>query len=125
MITDSFDNKTQPLFTLKDFYGERKHLVDICLVIFSKSIFDYILSAFHCEKIAVMEAVNGNNHVYKFTYRGKDLAFYLSCVGATAAAHFVVEANCLTGASKFIMFGSYGSLEGEKTANKYVIPTEA
>ncbi len=125
MITDSFDNKTQPIFTLKDFYGERKHLVDICLVIFSKNIFDYILSNFRHEKIAVMEAVNGNNSVYKFAYQGKDIAFYLSCVGSTAAAHFLVEANWLTGASKFVMFGSAGSLDGEKTTNKYVIPTEA
>lgn len=125
MITDSFDNKTQPIFTLKDFYGEQKHLVDICLVIFSKNICDYILSNFRCEKISEMEAVNGNNPVYKFVYRGKDIAFYLSCVGSTAAAHFLVEANWLTGASKFIMFGSAGSLDGEKTTNKYVIPTEA
>ncbi len=125
MITDSFDNKTQPLFTLKDFYGERKRLVDICLVIFSKNIFDHILSAFRCEKIAVMEAVNGSIPVYKIVYRGKAIAFYLSCVGSTAAAHFIIEANWLTGASKFVMFGSAGSLDGEKTANKYVIPTEA
>ncbi len=125
MITDSFDNKTQPLFTLQDFYGDRKHLVDICLVIFSKDIFDYILSAFCCEKIAEIEAVNGNTPVYKFAYRGKDIACYLSCVGSTAAAQFLIEANWLTGASKFIMFGSAGSLDGEKTANKYVIPTEA
>lgn len=125
MITDSFDNKTQPLFTLKDFYGERKHLVDICLVVFSKSIFDYILSTYRYEQIAVMKAVNGDNPVYKFTYQGKDIAFYLSCVGSTAAAHFVVEVNWLTGASKFIMFGSAGSLDGEKTTNKYVIPSEA
>lgn len=125
MITDSFDNKTQPLFTLKDFYGERKRLVDICLVIFSKNIFDYILSTFRCEKIAVMKVVNGDISVYKFAYREKDIAFYLSCVGSTAAAHFLVEANWLTGASKFIMFGSAGSLDKEKTANKYVIPTEA
>ena len=24
MITDSFDNITEPVFTLKDFYGEKK-----------------------------------------------------------------------------------------------------
>lgn len=125
MITDSFDDKTQPLFTLKDFYGERKHLVDICLVVFSKDIFDYILSTFPYEKIAAMEAVNGSYPIYKFAYCGKDIAFYLSCVGSTAAAHFLIEANWVTGASKFIMFGSAGSLDGEKTANKYVIPTEA
>lgn len=125
MITDSFDNKTQPILTLKDFYGERKHLVDICLITFSKNIYDYILSTFRCKKIAEIKACNGNTLVYKFSYQGKDIAFYLSPVGSTVAAHFSIEANWLTGASKFIMFGSAGSLDGEKTTNKYVIPTEA
>ncbi|MBD5636873.1 MAG: nucleoside phosphorylase [Clostridia bacterium] len=125
MITDSFDNKTQPILTLKDFYGERKHLVDICLITFSKNIFNYILSTFRCEEIAEIEAPNGNTTIYKFTYQGKDIAFYLSCVGSTAASQFSIEANWLTGASKFIMFGSAGSLDDEKTTNKYVIPTEA
>lgn len=125
MITDSFDNKTKPILTLKDFYGERKHLVDLCIITFSKNIFDYILSTFRCEKIAEIEAVNGNTPIYKFAYQGKDIAFYLSPVGSTATAHFTIEANWLTGVSKFIMFGSAGSLDGEKTTNKYVIPTEA
>ncbi len=125
MITDSFDNKTQPVLTLKDFYGERRHLVDICLITFSENIYDCILSTFRCEKIAEISAPNGNTPVYKFNYHGKDIAFYLSCIGSTAAAEYAIEANWLTGVSKFIMFGSAGSLDGEKTANKYVIPTEA
>ena len=125
MITDSFDNKTQPILTLKDFYGERKHLVDLCIITFSKNIFDNILATYSCENIAEIEAPNGNTPIYKFAYHGKDIAFYLSAIGSTATAEFLIEANWLTGASKFIMFGSAGSLDGEKTTNKYVIPTEA
>ena len=34
MITDSFDNKTEPVFTLKDFYGEREMMLDTCIIIF-------------------------------------------------------------------------------------------
>lgn len=125
MITDSFDDKTQPILTLKDFYGERKNMMEICLVIFSKNISDYILSTYSCDKIAEIEAPNGNTPIYKFAHNGKDIAFYLSCIGATAAAEYICEANWLTGASKFIMFGYAGSLDGEITKNKYVIPTEA
>lgn len=125
MITDSFDNITRPILTLKDFYGERKHLADICLITFSKNISDYILSTFRCEKITVIKTVNGKCPIYKFAYQGKDIAFYLSCIGSTMASEYLIEANWLTGASKFIMFGSAGSLDSEKTTNKYVIPTEA
>lgn len=125
MITDSFDNTTKPIITLQDFYGERKHLVDICLIIFSRKIFNHILSAYRCEKIAEIGAANGSYPIYKLAYRDKEIAFYLSGIGSTLAAQFAVEANWLTGASKFIMFGSAGSLDREKTVNKFVVPTEA
>ena len=38
MITDCFDNKTEPVITLRDFYGEQKHLVEKCLILFSQRI---------------------------------------------------------------------------------------
>ena len=125
MITHSFDNKTKPIISLKDFYGERRHLVDICLIIFSRKISEHILSTYRCEKIAEIGAANGHYPIYKFTYNDKEIAFYLSGIGSTLAAQFAIETNWLTGASKFIMFGSAGSLDGEKTANKFVVPTEA
>ena len=31
MITDCFDIDTEPIISLKDFYGEPKKIVDICL----------------------------------------------------------------------------------------------
>ena len=46
-------------------------------------------------------------------------------MGAACAGADIVESNWLTGATHFIMFGSAGSLDGEKTAGKFVIPTEA
>ena len=38
MITDSFDDKTQPIVSLSDFYGEQKHIVDVCVITFSRQI---------------------------------------------------------------------------------------
>lgn len=125
MITDSFDDKTRPLVSLSDFYGEQKHIVDVCLVTFSYVIRDEILSRFECEQIAAISAANGAFPIYKFKYKGKDVAFYLSAIGSALSANFVAEANWLTGAKKFVMFGSSGSLNNEITANKFVIPTEA
>lgn len=46
MITDSFDNKTQPVFTLRDFYGERKNLLDLCIIIFSREIYERVLALY-------------------------------------------------------------------------------
>ena len=125
MITDSFDIKTEPIVTPGAFNGEQKHICDICIVLFSKVIYENVLSTYPCETVAVLEACNGDKPIYVFTHRGKKLAFYLSSIGSTAAATEAIMANWLTGATKFIMFGSAGSLNQRATEGKYVVPTEA
>ena len=125
MITDSFDSKTAPIISPGAFYGEQKHLCDICIVIFSKVIFDHVLERFPCEKVAEIHACNGRRPVYILTHGDRRIAFYLSSVGSTAAATDVIEVNWFTGATRFIMFGSAGSLDQQATTGKYVIPTEA
>lgn len=125
MIIDSFDNKTEPVMSIKDFYGEKKEIIDICLVIFSKIIFEHILNNFKCEVIGEIKGCNGETPIYKFNYEGKELGFYLSMLGSTMASTLVIETNWITGATKFIMFGSSGSLNKEVTNNKYIIPTMA
>ena len=125
MITDSFDNKTEPLMSLKDFYGDKKEIIEICLVIFLKEIYEYILKTYECEVIGNIKACNGEYPIYKFNYEGKVLGFYLTMIGSTMSSQFVIETSWITGATKFIMFGSSGSLNKEITTNKYVIPKEA
>ena len=125
MITESFDNTTEPIINMEEFYGQRKHLLDICLVVFSKSIYETILEMYACRQIAEIYAVNGVTPIYCFTHEEKDIAFYLSPLGSAGCAQDVIEANWMTGARHFIMFGSAGSLDGEKTDGKFVIPTEA
>lgn len=125
MITDSFDPNTRPLVSLRDFYGERRQLVEVCLVTFSRVISDAILSSYECESIGEIRAANGNISIYSFHSGGRRIAFYLSLIGSTGASQCVMEANWVTGATKFVMFGSSGSLDSERTANRFVIPTEA
>ena len=75
MITDCFDDKTEPVISLRDFYGEQKHLVETCLILFSQKIYQHLLDTFPSEKIGLVGAC-----------KGKDIAFYLSGIGSAAAA---------------------------------------
>ena len=125
MITDCYDIETKPIISLKDFYGEQKHLLDICLIIFSKEIHSHLLSTYQCEEIGAMIACNGNIPIYKMKYKGLDIAFYLTGIGSAVASSQCIEASWLTGATKFIMFGSCGSLDKEKTDGKFILPTES
>lgn len=123
MITDAFDNTTEPLVSLADFYGEQKHMMDRCLVTFSGEIHRYLLQHFPCERIAEITSANGSCPVYETVYGGVKTAFYLSPIGSTLAAQAVMEVSWVTGAEHFVMFGSAGSLDPEVTEGKYVIPS--
>lgn len=123
MITDCFDNKTELVISLRDFYGEQKHLVETCLILFSQKIYQHLLEAFPCERSGDRR-VHGNIPIYAMNYKGKDVAFYLSGIGSAAAASECYEASWIVGASKFVMFGSCGSLNREATLGKFIVPTE-
>ncbi len=125
MIRLCYDIETKPIISLKDFYGEKKSLLEKCLIILSKKIHDRLLETFECNEIACLTACNGNTPIYKMNLNGEDIGFYLSSIGSAIAAGECFEANWTTGATKFIMFGSCGSLNKEVTAGKYIIPTES
>lgn len=125
MITDCFDIETEPIINVSDFCGEKKHLVDVCLIIYSWEIQEHLLNTFECEKIGELGACNGRIPIYKIHYKGKDVAFYLTGIGSAVAATQCYEASWLIGAAKFIMFGSCGSLDREQTHGKYIVPTES
>lgn len=125
MINDFFDNESEPIVSLEAFYGPKQHLIEKCLVIFSEEIYKYLLQQYECKQIAEIRACNGNRQVWSFEDHGEPIAFYLTPIGSAGAGGTVAEVNHLTGATKFIMFGSCGSLDGAKTSGKFIVPTQA
>ena len=87
MIIHDFDIDTEPIVNLEHFYGEKKHLVDKCLILVSKVIHDYLLRSYDCEKIGEIAACNGNIGIYCFSHEGERIAFYLSGVGSAVARY--------------------------------------
>ena len=124
MITDVFE-KSEVLFGPKDFYGEQKHLCDKCIIVFSEKIFAYMLETYVHEEAGFIRCCNGITTVYVFEIDGMKIAGYLSHIGSALAGNDVIDVNWLTGANKFIMFGSAGSLDSNATNGKFVIPTES
>ena len=124
MITDAFDN-SEVLFGTKDFYGEQKHLCDKCMIVFSEQIFEYMLDTYEHQEVGAIRCCNGITPVYVFDIEGMKIAGYLSHIGSALAGGDVIDVNWLTGAVKFIMFGSAGSLDSGLTTGKFVIPTHS
>ena len=125
MITDSFDNKSEPLMTPESFIGPKRHLADVCILTFSNVILAELRTRFPLREIGFLRSVNGNRPIYAFELEGRTVIFFMVNIGATIAGNDVIELNWITGATKFIMFGSAGSLNRSATQGKYVIPTEA
>ena len=125
MIIHDFDPETPSMIDMEAFYGPQKHLVDKCLVLFSKEIHDHLLGRYDCAVIGRIGACNGYTPIYSFQLEGEMVAFFLSAIGSALASGFCYEVHWQTGATKFVMFGSCGSLNGEVTRGKYIVPTEA
>ncbi|MBR3200856.1 MAG: nucleoside phosphorylase [Mogibacterium sp.] len=125
MMNEFYDPETKPLFTPEDFYGPKRDCADICIVIFSRRIYAHMLERFDCVKCGEMTGCNMFTPIQVFEYNGRRIAFYLSAIGSAIASHQVIEANWLTGAEIFIMFGSAGTLDSKRTAGRYVVPSMA
>ena len=93
MITDSYDIQTEPMLSLRDFYGEPGHLVEKCLILFSKSIHQYLLDTFECQPIGTLTSCNGNKTIYQFCHEGENIGFYLTDIGSALAASLCYEAS--------------------------------
>ncbi len=125
MIIHDYDDQSEPMISLANFYGTPKKLVRKCLIIFSGDIYRHMTEAFECRKIGEIGTCNGRIPINSFIFEGEEIAFYLSCIGSAMAADLCYEAHWQVGAEDFIMFGSCGSLDRDKTVGHYVIPTEA
>lgn len=125
MIIDSFDIKSEVIITPSSFFGEKNKVCDIAIATFSREIYPAVLERFPNEQIGELRAANRIKPLHLLTVNNQKIVFYLSEIGATLSGTDIVEINWKTGAEKFILFGSAGSLDKEKTAGKYVIPSEA
>lgn len=125
MITDSFDTQSEAIISPQSFYGEQQHVCDIAIGTFSREIYAAVLDRFPNEVVGETSAANRIKPIHLLTVNDQKIIFYLSEIGSTLAATCVIEINWRTGADKFILFGSAGSLDREQTTGKYVIPTEA
>lgn len=82
-----------------------------------------MLKTYAHEEAGVIRCCNGMTTIYIFKIDGMKIAGYLSHIGSALAGGDVIDVNWLTGANKFIMFGSAGSLDSNVTNGKFVVPT--
>lgn len=116
---------TEPaLFSPCDIIERKENFPEICVSTFSESIIQKFASLDHSEKIAELSNANGAIPVYKICYKGTDIAFYTSTVGAPACVSEFEEIIAM-GVKKFVLFGSCGVLDDDKVKDKIIVPVSA
>lgn len=116
---------TEPaLFSPADTTKPMDHFPEICVSTFSEAIIQRFASLDNTETIAQLYTANGIIPVYKTHYKGSDIAFYLSRVGAPACVVGFEEVVAM-GAKKFVLFGSCGVMEDDQVKDKIIIPVSA
>ncbi len=116
---------TEPaFFTPSDTTKPLDGFPEICVSTFSQGIIEKFSSLDTVEKIAELTTANGVIPVFQIRYKGTDIAFYLSRVGAPACVVGFEEIVAM-GAKKFVLFGSCGVLDDERVKDKIIIPVSA
>lgn len=97
---------------------------EICVSTFSKEVIEEFASMEGVTQITAAKSANGIIPVYQIIYEGTPIAFYMSPVGASAAAGILEEVIAM-GGKRFVFFGSCGALDRGLTDGHLVVPTHA
>ncbi|MGN1163658.1 MAG: nucleoside phosphorylase [Candidatus Ornithospirochaeta sp.] len=114
----------RPLIEADMFYKKKADL-DVVLITFSHKILSEAKAMEGSVTAAILSAASGEYEVVKLPVKDRNVGIIMSTVGAPACGGFMEDAHALTGARNFILFGSAGSLDREKTGGRYVVVTSA
>lgn len=124
-IRNIFFDGSKPMLAVDKFYGRTKKVCDIGIITFSEKVMEWMLGKYECEKAAEVGSANGARAIYTIFVNGRKIAFYMSMIGSACAGSMIEDFAYLTGASKFVMFGSCGTLKADETDGKIIVPTSA
>lgn len=124
MITEGFTNE-KGVISPEDIYGRGEHLFEVCICTFSPAIFDELLSMYPNKQAAFVGSVKGPQPIYALEAEGKTIGAFCISMGSTLAGTELIDINVLTGADKFVVFGSAGALNSKAITGRFVIPTSA
>ena len=122
-ITESFDNTTEEVLKPSNISEKIDGFPERVIVTFNARMLNVMLKNNESEVISSMIA--GFEHkIYKTLYDGKDIAFYMTSIGAPSTVG-LLEEILVKGGKKILLFGSCGSLDNSITDGHIVVPTHA
>ncbi len=124
MILNEFDYCKTAIINPNEFINKIEGFPEIGITCFSQALTDKVLKTFDHEQIAEIASANGCEPIYKIIYKGLEIAFFKSKVGAASCTTGYEEITAM-GLEKLIMFGTCGVLSKEIEDLAIIIPTSA
>jgi len=122
-IIEAFDNTTEEILKPSHLAEKVDGFPEIVIVTFTKRMLDVLIKYNKTEIISTVRS-GMDIPIYKTEYKGKKIAFYMSCIGGPATVG-MLERIIVKGGKKFLLFGSAGSLDKSITDGHLVIPSLA
>lgn len=124
MVLEEYDENINSTFDPYEVQNVIENFPKIGVTCFSKNLFDQLISKFDSEEIALSSNGNGKLPIYKINYEGKDIALFMSRVGASACVTQYEELFAM-GLEKMVVFGTCGVLEKSIDDLAIIIPNAA
>jgi len=122
-ISETFDNTSEEILKPSNIAKKIDGFPELVIVTFSENMLNLMLKNNRSEVIGSM--ISGFEHlIYETKYKDKNIAFYMTSIGASATVG-LLEEILIKGGKKILLFGSCGSLDNTITDGHIVVPTHA
>lgn len=121
MILEEFDETVNSTFDPCEVENVVENFPKVGVTCFSLKLLNQLVEVFHGEEIALSSNGNGKTPVYKINYDGKEIALFMSRVGAPACI-VQYEELFVMGLEKIVVFGTCGVLERKIDDLAIIIP---
>ena len=124
MVLEEYDETIESTFDPYEVENVIDGFPKVGITCFSQKLADSFLEKQDYEKIAELSNGNGHVPVYKIKYEGKEIAFFVSRVGAPACTVMYEEVMAM-GLDKLVMCGTCGVLDRNIEDLAIIIPNSA
>ncbi len=124
MILEEFDETKNSTFDPEEVVNVIPDFPKIGVSCFSVKLFNQLVMKFNAEKITQVKNGNGFFDIYKIKYEGKELALFMSVIGAPGCIAEYEELFVM-GLEKIVVFGTCGVLDRNIDDLAIIIPNSA
>ena len=121
MVLEEFDDTIESTFDPYEVENVIEGFPKVGVTCFSKKLFDQLVNSFNGVEIALSSNGNGKLPIYKINYEGREIALFMSRVGASVCAVQYEELFAM-GLEKIVVFGTCGVLDKEIEDLAIIIP---